>query len=314
MQIGSIRLQQHSYSKKPLMFDISEHTALQAGRNHQQVNQKAATIVATATLALLKASASILQKLIQGIINRLGGGKKDSSIEIKVNEQLVFKGKVGEKPTVNKLSVNDLTAILEPAIADSKQNLELVVKADNKIVYASNRGKVKLDQLDAFLQAAKNPKQKVASNLVQGENEVNQPFTPNAPKITVPTNEQQGASNDTKSVLDRELNSNSLLAVFSAKRVLDKLQTNEYENKSYSFRKEGNNIIVSAKDGRGEIARSEQREITGSLSEQDVIHLIQLNQAVFKTMNNNTQEQTREKLATSVGRQPVKTGSQEIER
>ena len=180
------------------MFDINEHTALQSGRNHQQVNQKAATIVATVTLALLKASASILQKLIQGIINRLRGGKKDSSIEIKINDQLVFKGKVGGKPTVNKLSLNDLTAIIEPAIADSKQNLELLVKADNKIVYASNRGKVKLDQLDAFLQAAKNPKQKVAFDLEQGENEVNQPSTRNAPKITIPTNEQQGASNNTR--------------------------------------------------------------------------------------------------------------------
>lgn len=258
------------------MFDINEHTALQAGRNHQQVNQKAAKIAATVTLALIKSTASILQKLIQGIINRLRG-KKDSSIEIKINNQLVFKGKVGEKPTVNKLSLNDLTAILESAIADSKQNLELLVKADNKIVYASNRGKVKLDQLDDFLQVAKNPEQQVVASQKKGENVVNKPSAANPPKIIVPTNEQQNASTHAKSAPDYELESNSLLAVLSAKQVLDKLQTNSYEDKNYSFRRDGSNITVHAKDGRGEIARLEAGRITSNnLSQNDVTSLIQI--------------------------------------
>lgn len=240
------------------MFDINEHTALQAGRNHQQVNQKAAKLAAKAALAVIKLTASILQKLIQGIINRLQG-KKDGSIEIKVNNQLVFKGKTGEKPTINKLNLNDLTAILESAIVDSKQKLELLVKADNKMVYASNQGKVKLDQLDAFLQAAKNPESisKAAS--------------------TAMSINEQGALNYAKQLPDYELESNSLITVLSAKRILDKLQTNQYENNNYSFQREDNNITVSAKDGRGEIAQLEAGRITGkNLSHNDVTSLVRL--------------------------------------
>lgn len=190
------------------MFNINEQLSAQAGRNWQRANRIAArstaitTAVAAVALGILTAqavasSARLLQSSIKSIINRLKANQVDQ-IEIKLNNKAVFKSKSGEKPTINKLSLNDLVAILNSAIADKKESIELLVKADNKIIYISNQGRVELDQLDDFLQTTKKSVQATTSTREQSQTTVNQfpiqASEQNSSKILELNNRQQVAA------------------------------------------------------------------------------------------------------------------------
>lgn len=107
----------------------------------------------------------------------------------------------------------------------------------------------------------------------------------------------------------------NLAAIITARNLLDSLETNVYESDRYRFERRNLELTVTDKHGRGVIARLDQHgEISGNLSEQDVLHLNQLNQAVLKGTNNNAHLQTSEKVAAPVARQPVLAGNQEMER
>lgn len=193
------------------MFNINEQLSAQAGRNWQRANQIAAksTAITTAVAAVafgiltaqaIASSARLLQSSIKSTINRLKANQVDQ-IEIKLNNKAVFKSKSGEKPTINKLSLNDLTAILNSAIADKRENIELLVKADNKIIFISNRGQVELDQLDTFLQTAKESRQTVISTKEQNQEKANQTIRQKLPEKPGLNNIQQVAVSGQPAVL-----------------------------------------------------------------------------------------------------------------
>ncbi len=71
-------------------------------------------------------------------------------------------------------------------------------------------------------------------------------------------------------------------AVLTAQRVLDTLGKDSYENNSYRFERQGENISITAKNGRGTIAQSQNGQLTGDLSNKDVKALSQMNAACLE--------------------------------
>lgn len=69
-------------------------------------------------------------------------------------------------------------------------------------------------------------------------------------------------------------------AIITARNILSGLGINKYENSNYQFQKQGDIIIITAKDDRGEIVRQQDGQVTGQLSNQDVVYFSQLNRAV----------------------------------
>lgn len=78
-------------------------------------------------------------------------------------------------------------------------------------------------------------------------------------------------------------NLRNLASLIAAKNVLDTFNLKSYESESFQFEKQNNTLVVKAKDGRGEIARLQNGQVTGKVSERDVIHFSSLNQAIQLT-------------------------------
>jgi hypothetical protein len=78
-------------------------------------------------------------------------------------------------------------------------------------------------------------------------------------------------------------NLRNLASLIAAKNVLDAFGLKSYESESFRFEKQNNNLVVKAKDGRGEIARLQNGQVTGKVLDRDVIHFSSLNQAVQLT-------------------------------
>ncbi len=78
-------------------------------------------------------------------------------------------------------------------------------------------------------------------------------------------------------------NLRNLAALIAAKNVLDAFNLESYESESFQFEKQNNTLVVKAKDGRGEIARLQNGQVMGKVSERDVIHFSSLNQAIQLT-------------------------------
>ena len=75
-------------------------------------------------------------------------------------------------------------------------------------------------------------------------------------------------------------NLRNLASLIAAKNVLDAFNLKFYESESFRFEKQNNTLVVKAKDGRGEIARLQNGQVTGKVLDRDVIHFSSLNQAV----------------------------------
>lgn len=86
----------------------------------------------------------------------------------------------------------------------------------------------------------------------------------------------------------------NLAAVISAQRILDGIGKDSYESRNFRFERQGETLTVSAKDGRGVIARSHEGVTTGKLSASDMIQVDQL-----------------ERQITGVSEQPPNLGRQE---
>lgn len=72
----------------------------------------------------------------------------------------------------------------------------------------------------------------------------------------------------------------NLAAVTSAQRVLDSIGKDSYENESYWLERQGEAFTVTAKDGRGVIARTQEGVTTGRLSASDMIQVDQLERQI----------------------------------
>ncbi len=83
-------------------------------------------------------------------------------------------------------------------------------------------------------------------------------------------------------------NLRNLASLIAAKNVLDTFNLKAYESESFRFEKQNDVVVVKAKDGRGEIARMQNGQVTGRVSDRDVIHFSSLNQMLNPTSQSNS--------------------------
>lgn len=92
-----------------------------------------------------------------------------------------------------------------------------------------------------------------------------------------------------------------LAALISAKRMLDAISRNSYETDCYAFKRWGEVVTISAKDGRGKIAQGDDTAVSGNMSAKDSIQIRQLEKSVLEEAQ---QQQVQEQSEN--GRSPTK--------
>ena len=83
-------------------------------------------------------------------------------------------------------------------------------------------------------------------------------------------------------------NLRNLASLITAKNVLDTFNLKAYESESFRFERQNDVVVVRAKDGRGEIARMQNGQATGRVSDRDIIHFSSLNQMLNPTSQSNS--------------------------
>ena len=205
---------------------------------------------------ITKDSALLIARLIKKLRANNAIPKKNSHlVEIKVDNELVYKGETGKQPQVNKLNSDQLQMLEE--IIGSATAKEVFVSVDGEPVYHSKSGFEKVNQLSFQLE----PSGAVPSQLLQLQD----------------ANSEQEVRN--------------FQVVVAARRILNNLGTDEYYGEKHHLKKAGTNILVVSKDEQLEIARSQGGLLTGSASRQDVFLISELDKklnsekAVEKSVN-----------------------------
>lgn len=232
---------------------IEQGTAKQIESDYQQVTKNSAEVV------LL-----LLQKLRA---NNAIAKKSSHLVEIKIDNKLVYKGKTGQQPSVNRL--NSLQINMLESVINSASAKDLFVSVDGKPVYHSLNGIVEIDRLSS------------------------QPQT-----IMGVSNCSPQAQNTTVAKEVRNIQ-----ALTGAKQILDALGIDEYQSENYHFKRDGNNLLVSSKESDEEIVRIKDGMITGNASEKDIFQIQDLeksvshqvkSQSVAANSNNTSQEIERD--------------------
>ncbi len=79
----------------------------------------------------------------------------------------------------------------------------------------------------------------------------------------------------------------NIAAASIARNVLQALGSNRYENDQYRFQRQGDDLRISAKDGRGEILSLKEGQFTGNLKPLDVSNLKQLDRQLGRELDNH---------------------------
>ncbi len=213
---------------------ISEHSAEKIGQRHQAVNNN---IVkgGKATAITVLATALLIQKILDRLKQK-GSQKGPGLVEIKIDNKLVYKGIAGQKPEIDKLTPEH-KAMLESVVSrpQSTTSKDIEISVDGEVAYKSENSIEKINEL-----APSSSKEQEAANQKQPR--------------------QQEAKN--------------LSALVSGQNILKNAKSNSYENQNYQIEQGSNGIVVSAKDGRGEIARIDKSgKMTGTATTKDAAAL-----------------------------------------
>lgn len=105
-------------------------------------------------------------------------------------------------------------------------------------------------------------------------------ITPEGDTFTGRTGANSQSESSVSSVEKRNRELRNLTAVILGRQLLTTLGQATYESEHYYFSSQGESITVTAKDGRGLIARASAGAIAGSVSPEDINQLKQLNKAI----------------------------------
>lgn len=190
-------------------------------------------------------SALLIARLIKKLrLNNVIPKKNSHSVEIKVDNKLVYKGETGKQPQVNKLTSDQLQML--SSIIGSASAKELFVSIDGEPVYHSLNGTVEIDKLSSRPQT----NAVIPSQILQ---------------LQAPSSDQEVRN---------------LQVVVAARRILNALQTNDYKSEKYHLHREGNNIIVSPNNVDSALVRIQNGIITGLASRENVFQLSELEKTV----------------------------------
>ena len=83
-------------------------------------------------------------------------------------------------------------------------------------------------------------------------------------------------------------NAQTLAALLSARKIMDAFSINRYQDANYSFLRQGENIFISSRDGRGELARFENNEVTGNLALPDILYFQDLDRLTKSSLHQDS--------------------------
>lgn len=201
---------------------VNESTAGKIGSEYQKMTGNAVKTTAFSSLLLARLLRSILERAQH---------QKEGLVEIKINGKLVFKGKEGEKPQVNKLTSEHMQLLEKIINTNTKPTPDISLSVDGKTLYETINGQEKINNF---------------TSVKQNNNSV----------VSI---EQPSKSSAT-----------GLASVLVAKRVLDSRGVNVFENDVYRLERQQGSLKITAKDGRGDILNWEQENSTGKLVETDI--------------------------------------------
>lgn len=304
---------------------IDKNSAHHIGRSHQSIGDNIAKMIGLSTVKLLESLAHLLNRKLTKVV------------EVKINDKLVFRGEAGKKPEINKFTPEHIKA-LESLLATAKtqpqkKNEDTVQKVQVKSEPTSKPQTANdLESIVANAKAQIQP-EKINEILISvggqsvyhskdGSELVNQlgASPPQASKDTSLQIEPSQKSNDNGQVevnnnfSQQQLNLNvahlSILA--AANRILEAQGVNKFEDKFYNIERSNNNLVVTAKDGRGEIAKVDsQGQVSGKdlLPDETKVFSQAANNLELTSANISPQAVQKEgQLASSVEENaPVKT-------
>lgn len=260
---------------------INENSAQNIGRNHQSVTNNIAKMMGLATARLLQALAHRLNQKLTKVV------------EVKINDKLVFRGEADRKPEINKFTPEHIKA-LESLLATAKKqpqksNEASVQKAQVKSEITSVPQTTNdLESIIASVKAQNEPEKiNEIQILVGGQsiyhskdgNELVNQLNSNSPQVSKDAISQVESSQDSNPAGQVEADSNfnqqqlkqnvnHLSIVAAANRILEAKGVDKFEHKLYVIERSNNNLVVTAKDGRGEIAKLDS---LGQVSGKDLL-------------------------------------------
>ena len=206
-----------------------------------------------------KATAIATASLIQKILDRFkekGGKQGPGLVEIKIDNKLVYKGIAGQKPQIDKLTPEH-KAKLESVLSRPQPTTskDMEISVDGEVAYKSENSIEKINELD--------------------------PSSSNEQEVA---NQKQ----------PRQQEANNLSALVSGQNILKSAKSNSYENQNYRIEQGSNGIVVSATDGRGEIARIDKSgKMIGTATTKDAAALNEVANQLEQSQPANNLSQNR---------------------
>lgn len=259
---------------------INENSAQNIGRNHQSVTNNIARMMGLAIANLLESLAHRLNRKLTKVV------------EVKINDKLVFRGEADRKPEINKFTpqhIKALESLLATAKTQPQKTNDTLVQKPQVKSDPTNTPQTTSD-LESIIASAKaqNDPEKIneIQILVGGQsvyhskdgNELVNQLNSNSPqesqdtkaKVETPLqnekdNSYQVEGNSSFSQEQLKQNVNHLSIVAAANKILELKGATKIENNIYSIERSNNSLVVTAKDGRGEIAKVDSvGQVSGS--------------------------------------------------
>ncbi len=232
----------------------NEGTAERIGQRHEAINKHFVKAGKATAIAAL-ATASLIQKILDRFRQK-GGKQGPGLVEIKIDNKLVYKGIAGQKPEIDKLTPEH-KAKLESVLLRPQPTTSknIEISVDGEVAYKSENSIEKINELD--------------------------PSSSNEQEVA---NQKQ----------PRQQEANNLSALVSGQNILKNAKSNSYENQDYRIEQGSNGIVVSATDGRGEIARiNKSGKMTGTVITKDAVALKEIANQLeqSQTINNLSHNQ-----------------------
>ena len=232
----------------------NEGTAERIGHRHEAINKNFVKGGKATAIAAL-ATASLIQKILDRFRQK-GGKQGPGLVEIKIDNKLVYKGIAGQKPEIDKLTPEH-KAKLESVLSRPQPTTskDVEISVDGEVAYKSENSIEKINELD--------------------------PSSSNEQEVA---NQKQ----------PRQQEANNLSALVSGQNILRNAKSNSYENQNYRIEQGSNGIVVSATDGRGEIARIDKSgKMTGTATTKDAAALNEIANQLEQSQPANNLSQNR---------------------
>lgn len=260
---------------------IDKNSAQSTGRSHQAVTNNIARMIGLAAAKFLESLAHQLNRKLTKVV------------EVKINDKLVFRGEPDRKPEINKFTpehIKLIESLLPTSKVRSQEKSPDTPRSLTQVVAANHLSPQMSEYLNTVITNAKARLEPEKINAIQilvggqsvyhskdGNELVNQlNSTPQASKDTgsqvepspdITNNGQVDVdSNFNQQQLNQNVNHLSIIA--AANRILEAKGVDKFEHKLYSIERSNNNLVVTANDGRGEIAKLDS---VGQVSGKDLL-------------------------------------------